>query len=81
MSYTPAQRRQNLIYAACHRWVRERYPGVYRQFIREARREVPVGRSGRRARVVLPPAPTIPVPVMKFSRPMKLLRPMKRRGD
>jgi hypothetical protein len=80
VSYTPAQRRQNLIYAACHRYVRDRWPGVYARIRRSAEINVPREKAGRRGRPVEPPRPVVPVPVMEFKRPMKTLRPMRRKG-
>lgn len=76
MAYTPAQRRQNMVYAECHRWVREAHPRIYAQFVGAAREAVPVSKPGRRSK----PAPiheTVKVPVKKFDKPIKTLRPMR----
>lgn len=83
MPYPPAKRRQNLIYAACHRWVRDHQPAVYARIVKSAREEVPVLPPGRHP--VPEPAPTVivPVPVREGYRdryrPLNTLRPMKRR--
>jgi hypothetical protein len=81
MSYTPAQRRQNLIYAACHRYVRDRWPGVYARIVRSAEINVPKERAGRRARPEPPATVVVPVPVKRFTKPIKLLRPMTRKDS
>lgn len=80
MSYTPSRRRQNLVYALCHRWMREHRPGLYARFLREAREKFPLMAAGRRARPEEPPGRIVPVPVMEFWRGIKTLRPMKRKA-
>lgn len=79
MSYPPAKRRQNLVYAACHRYVRDMHPLIYEEFVRQARMVVAVMPPGRHA--VAEPSPTVivPVPVREgyrdAYRPRKTLRP------
>lgn len=77
MAYTPAQRRQNLIYAECHRWVREAHPRMYAEFVQAAREAVPIEDAGRHARPAPVPSEMVKVPVKKFTKPIKTLRPMR----
>lgn len=82
MPYPPAKRRQNLVYAACHRWVRDRFPGVYKSFVWEAKLRVPELPPGRHPVAEAEPTVIVPVPVREYTRMVrKTLRPMNRKGN
>lgn len=82
MPYPPAKRRRNLVTAACHRYVRDMHPGIYAEFVRQARIVVPVAVAGRKPVPEPPPREIVPVPVRAGYRdqyrPMKTLRPLGR---
>lgn len=85
MPYPPAKRRQNIVWASCHRYVRDMHPLIYEEFVRQARMVVPVLPPGRHPVEEAPPTVIVPMPVREGYRdgyrPLKTLRPMNRNGD
>ena len=79
MPYPPSKKRQNLIYSACHRWVKKQHPAVYALIRKAAMEEIPVARAGRHA-VVTQPQPE-PIVKFKINPRLRTLRPMKKRGE
>lgn len=78
MPYPPSKKRQNLIYSACYRWVRENHPIAYALIRKAAMEEVPVVQAGRRA-VIEPASP--PIIKFKINPRLRTLRPMKKREE
>lgn len=78
MTYPPSKKRQNLIYSACYRWVRENHPTAYALIRKAAMEEVPVVQAGRHA--VKPPPPS-PIIKFKINPRLRTLRPMKKREE
>lgn len=85
MPYSPSKRRRNLVTASCLRYVRDMHPGIYAEFVRQARMVVPVRAAGRPARPEPEPTMIVPVPVREGYRdryrPLNTLRPMKKGND
>lgn len=78
MPYPPSKKRQNLLYSACYRWVRENHPVVYARMMQEAVEAVPLAQAGRKAVEVLSP---LSIVKFKINPKLRTLRPMKKREE